>query len=87
MKLPAKLRSSRKGLINIKNNNQKCFLWCHVRHINPVKIHPERIMREDKKWLMIFIMMELNFLCEEKILVRLKQKPTFALTRFFMKTN
>ena len=25
------------------------FLWCHVRHINPVKIHPERITREDKK--------------------------------------
>ena len=25
------------------------FLWCHVRHINPVKIHPERITKEDKK--------------------------------------
>ena len=25
------------------------FLWFHVRHINPVKIHPERITREDKK--------------------------------------
>ena len=32
IKLPAKLRSPKKGLINIKNNNQKCFLWCHVRH-------------------------------------------------------
>ena len=47
--MPAELRSSKKGLINIKNNDQKCFLWCHVRHINPVKIHPERITREDKK--------------------------------------
>ena len=26
IKLPAELRSSEKGLINIKNNNQKCFL-------------------------------------------------------------
>ena len=33
----------------MKNNDQKCFLWCHVRHISPVKIHPERITREDKK--------------------------------------
>ena len=49
IKLPVELRSSKKGLINIKNNDQKCFLWCHVRHINPVKIHPERITREDKK--------------------------------------
>ena len=30
--LPIELRSPRKGLINIKNNDQKCFLWCHVRY-------------------------------------------------------
>ena len=46
IKLPAELKSPKKGLINIKNNNQKCFLWCHVRHLNPVKIHPERITKE-----------------------------------------
>ena len=33
----------------MKNNDQRCFLWCHVRHVSPVKIHPERITREDKK--------------------------------------
>ena len=48
-KLPVELKSPKKGLINIKNNDQKCFLWCHVRHINPVKIHSERITREDKR--------------------------------------
>ena len=31
--LPIELKHPRKGLINIKNNVQKCFLWCHVRHI------------------------------------------------------
>ena len=25
------------------------FLWCHVRHINPAKIHPEGITLNDKK--------------------------------------
>ena len=49
VKLPVKLKSPPKGLINIKNKDQKCFLWCHVRHINSVKINPERITREDKK--------------------------------------
>ena len=43
VKLPVELRSSKKGLINMKNDSQRCFLWCHVRHINPVKIHTERI--------------------------------------------
>ena len=44
-----KLKSPKKGLINIKNKDQKCFVWSHVRHINPIKIHPERITQNDKK--------------------------------------
>ena len=47
--LPIELCSPRKGLINIKNNDQKCFLWCHVRHINPVEEHPRRIKKTDKR--------------------------------------
>ena len=47
--LPVELRSPRKGPINIKNKDQKCFLCCHVRHINPSKEHPERIRKIDKK--------------------------------------
>ena len=35
--------------MSIKNKDQKCFLWCHVRHINPSKEHPERIRKIDKK--------------------------------------
>ena len=49
VQLPVEVKSPIKGLINIENNNQKCFLWCNVRHINPVKIHPERITLEDKE--------------------------------------
>ena len=37
IKLPQKLRNPMKGLINIKNNDNKCFLWCHIRHLNPLK--------------------------------------------------
>ena len=47
--LPIELRSPRKGLINIKNNDQKCFLWCHVRHINPTQDHPGRIKKTDRR--------------------------------------
>ena len=47
--MSAKLRSAEKGLINIKNNDQQYFLWCHVRHINLVKLDPERITQNDKK--------------------------------------
>ena len=40
--LPTEFQNPRKGLINIKNKDQKCFLWCHVRHINPSE-HPGKI--------------------------------------------
>ena len=49
MNLLIELRSPRKGLINIKNKDQKCFSWCHITHISPSKEHPERIRKTDKK--------------------------------------
>ena len=49
MDLLVELRSPRKGLINIKNKDQKCFSWCHLRHINSLKEHPEIIKKTDKK--------------------------------------
>ena len=46
VKLPVELRSSIKGLINIKDNDQKCFLLCHAMHINQDKIYLERTTRK-----------------------------------------
>ena len=43
-----RLKNSMKVLINIKNSNDKFFLCCPVRHLNPLKIHPERIIKTDK---------------------------------------
>ena len=34
IELPNELKNSRKGLINIQNDDNKCFLWCHIRHLN-----------------------------------------------------
>ena len=46
MDLPAELGNPRTGLINIKNKNKKCFLWYHVRHINPSKEYSEIIFKK-----------------------------------------
>ena len=27
----------------------KCFLWCHIRHLSPLKAHPERIAKAHNK--------------------------------------
>ena len=49
MRLLTELRIPKKGVINIQNKDQKIFWQCHVRHINPVKVHPEIITQEDKE--------------------------------------
>ena len=38
-----------KGLINLKNKDHKCFMWCHVSLINRTNSHPERINKQDEK--------------------------------------
>ena len=47
--LPGELRNSKRGLINLQNDDNECFRWCHVRHINPDKKDPQRITQKDRK--------------------------------------
>ena len=54
--LPKELQNSLKGLINVKNEDNECFRWCHIRYLNPQEVHPERIKKTDKK-----IVQELNY--------------------------
>ena len=49
IELPMELRNSKKGLINMKNEDEECFRWYHIRHLNPQIKYPERINKEDKK--------------------------------------
>ena len=49
MELPTELKNPKEGLINIKNKDDKCFRWCHIRHLNPQEKNPQRIKKEDKK--------------------------------------
>jgi len=44
------LRNSKKGLINLQNDDNKCFLWCHIQHLNPAKKDPQTVKLTDKKF-------------------------------------
>ena len=70
--LPIELKHPKKGLVNIKNNDQKCFLWCHVRHINPLKEHPKRMKNIDRKLASNLNYDVIEFPVQEKYLKRLK---------------
>ena len=47
--MPSELQHPMKGLINIQNNDNKCFLWSHVRHLNSVDKDPQRITKKDQE--------------------------------------
>ena len=38
-------------MINIKNKDDKCFRWCHIRHLNPQSKDPQRIKKADKQYI------------------------------------
>ena len=63
-----------KGLINIKNYDNKCFLWGHVRHLNLVDKNPQRITKEDKKLVNKLNYEALIFLFQKRITIKLKYR-------------
>ena len=47
IRLPAELRNSTKGLVNMKNDDNECFRWCHIRYLNPQEDHLYSIKKSD----------------------------------------
>ena len=46
IQLPAELQHLNKGLINLINNDNECFRWCHIRYLNPKDNNPQRIISD-----------------------------------------
>ena len=47
IELPPEIKNP-KSLINMKNEDNECFRWCHIRHLNPQNKNPQRINKIDK---------------------------------------
>ena len=51
IQLPNELQNSSKAFINIKNDDNECFRWCHIRHMNSQDKDPQRTKKSDKEYL------------------------------------
>ena len=51
IKLPQELRNGKKGLLNLKNEDNECFRWCHIRRLNPQDNNPQRIKKSDEEYI------------------------------------
>ena len=83
IELPDELKNARKGLINIQNDDNKCFLWCHIRHLNLIDKSPQRITKKDKELVRKLNYERINFPVSKKDYCRLVIK--FVLMCFVMK--
>jgi hypothetical protein len=50
MELPKDISNSKCGLINIKNDDNMCFVWCHVRHLRPKDRRATTITQKDSEF-------------------------------------
>jgi hypothetical protein len=50
MELPKDISNSRCGLINMKNDDNRCFVWCHVRHLRPKDRRATTITQKDREF-------------------------------------
>ena len=82
IELPDELKNPMKGLINIKNSDNKCFLWCHIRHLNLVKTHPERITKKDKELVSKLNYEEINFPVSKKDYCKIEKQNNISINVF-----
>ena len=86
IELPMELRSSKKRLINMKNEDEECFRWCHIRHLNPQIKYRERIKKEDKK-MINETMMESIFLYPKNTTIKSKNRTVLGSMCLVMKMD
>ena len=85
--LPDKLKNPMEGLSNIKNNDNKCFLWHHIRHLNPLKIHPERITKVDTKMINDLDYEVIKFPVSKKDYCRIERQNNISINVFCYENN
>ena len=82
IELPTELGNSKKGLINMKNKDEECFRWCHIRHLNPQTKYPERIKKEDKKMINELNYDEIDFPLSQKHYNKVEKQNSIRINVF-----
>ena len=87
IELPDKLKHPMKGLINIKNKDNKCFLWCHVRHLNLIDKNSNRISKKDKRIANSLDYSDVQFLVSHKDYSKVEDKNSININVFSYDDN
>ena len=87
IELPDGLKSPMKDLINMKNNHNKCFLWCHIRHLNLVKTHSDRITIKDKNMINDLDYEVIKFPVSKKDSCKIERQNSICINMFCIRSK
>ena len=82
IQLPVELRNSAKGLINLKNNDNQCFRWSHIRHLIPQEKHPQRIKKCDKEYINKLDYSNIEFPVTIKQIIKIEKQNNININVF-----
>ena len=75
--------ANKKAIINMQNKDNKCFLWCVLRALNPKDNHPERVDKELKEKENTLNMDGIEYPVSLKDIDKFEnQNPTISITVF-----
>ena len=80
--MPSGLKNLKKVFINIKNNDNECFIWCHIRHLNFVEKNPQRITKKDKEMINKLDYEGIKFPVSKKDYYKIKRQNNICINVF-----
>ena len=82
IELPTELKNPAKGLINLKNKDNECFRWCHIRYLNPQGKDPQRIKKSDKHYIKNLDYQGIKFPITIKQINKIEKKNSIRINVF-----
>ena len=69
-------KSPKKDVINIENDDNKFFLWCHIKNLNPSR---KKITKVDRHMVNVLAYGDIKFHASKRITARLKKKASVLM--------
>ena len=71
----------------MKNEDDECFRWCHIRHLNPQRKNPQRITKDDKQYIEKLDYTNIVFPVLENSITKLRNRTALESTYLVMKKD
>ncbi|CAB3982653.1 Gastrula zinc finger [Paramuricea clavata] len=82
MKLPGDISNPKCGLINMKNNDDMCFLWSDVRHLNPKARRATTITQKDREFITNLDYKGIDFPVKISDIDKIERKNSISISVF-----